>query len=214
MIKFIFPALCGIVGVVVGAILKMWFDWMLESKKTEQQKKIILYNKQIKVLEDIYYALIKYSFYLIKVSMDIEKSESPDDIRIFIKRNYKNMSENMHNINNIMMNGSIYVHKNICSNTSSLAYKINMLIDTINNLLDEYIEKNQINAKRLRGLKKFIEKESAQINKEIHMLRDAIYKALGWKESDVILDDFFQKPLSMCPTSCKEHCPCEKDKNN
>ena len=54
MMKIIFPALCGIGGVVVGAVLKSWFDWKLESKKAEQQRRLDLYEKQREAAQDIY----------------------------------------------------------------------------------------------------------------------------------------------------------------
>ena len=54
IIKVIVPALCGIVGVIAGVILKSMFDWMLESKKLYQQRRFALYEKRREASEELY----------------------------------------------------------------------------------------------------------------------------------------------------------------
>ncbi|MFR5646156.1 MAG: hypothetical protein ACLUDQ_06735 [Bilophila wadsworthia] len=57
--KIAFPALCGIGGVVVGAVLKSWFDWKLESKKAEQQRKLYLYEKRREAAQEIFSVVLE-----------------------------------------------------------------------------------------------------------------------------------------------------------
>ena len=59
ILKIAFPALCGIGGVVVGAVLKSWFDWKLESKKAEQQRKLYLYENRREAAQEIFSVVLE-----------------------------------------------------------------------------------------------------------------------------------------------------------
>ena len=104
ILKIAFPALCGIGGVVVGAVLKSWFDWKLESKKAEQQRKLASYAKQREVIESICCFLYDTIFTLMHISQNIN----------IYKEDRKNLRKNtIETLNNILIDGPKLIHKNI-----------------------------------------------------------------------------------------------------
>ncbi|WP_278594427.1 hypothetical protein [Bilophila wadsworthia] len=178
ILKIAFPALCGIGGVVVGAVLKSWFDWKLESKKAEQQRKLASYAKQREVIESICCFLYDTIFTLMHISQNIN----------IYKEDRKNLRKNtIETLNNILIDGPKLIHKNIIYLPGTLErhlydimFDLTMIAEKIIPLI-EHTKERDFERRELRVIRRLIETLSSNIG--------IVYKIscllVGWSDAEL-----------------------------
>ena len=163
ILKIAFPALCGIGGVVVGAVLKSWFDWKLESKKAEQQRRLVLYESQREAAQDIYKVTNECFQLIILLKKDISK----DDDTI------NKLSSVTENLVNTIQKYSLYLPKKVKHKYTSFYLKTANVVMSLS--LNKHI------------------KNTTELDKiDINVMRDTLLELeeelrflIGWRKKDL-----------------------------